>query len=158
MPRLRMTAPHPSRPSRGTPLQARAAIRLALALALSAGLSACGQDARSVRLGDVDLTKSATVRDVRERLSPADRPAFAIYVTRHLVYGAGFCGQRLTDTEGREPATVGEAIDQTRAREVVIAAAARQERRTLTPAEQASAPPKAPPPNAAPNGRPSPPS
>jgi hypothetical protein len=105
-------------------------------LALSAGLSACGQDARSVRLGDVDLTKSATVRDVRERLSPADRPAFAIYVTRHLVYGAGFCGQRLTDTEGREPATVGEAIDQTRAREVVIAAAARQERRTLTPAEQ----------------------
>ena len=90
-----------------------------------------------VRLGDVDLTKSAMVRDVRNRLAPEDRPAFAIYVTRHLVYGAGFCGQRLTDTEGREPATVGEAIDQTRARELVIAAAARQERRVLSPAEQA---------------------
>lgn len=80
-------------------------------------LSACSGDARSLRLTELDLTDMATVRDIRNRLGPADASAFATYAVRHNTTSAGFCGHPLLDPTGKPPRTIGDAIDLTLARE-----------------------------------------
>lgn len=94
-------------------VQARRGIVLALALLLSS----CAGDVRATRLADVDLSNMSVVRNLARRLPTNERAALATYVVRHRVTSSGFCGRKLVGHGGREPHTVGEAIDLTTSRQ-----------------------------------------
>lgn len=96
-------------------LEAYAMPRNLLMLALL--LSACASDVRSTRLADVDLTDMAAVQELGQRLEPGERAAFTTFVVKHVATSAAFCGRKLVGPDGREPGTIGEAIELTLARE-----------------------------------------
>jgi hypothetical protein len=73
-------------------------------------LAACGQDVRSLRLAEVDLSNMTVVQQLGQQLGPADRVAFTTYVAIHAASPAGTCGLRIGGRNGREPETIGEAI------------------------------------------------
>lgn len=80
-------------------------------------LWACSTDVRSTRLADVDLSDMAVVQSLGQRLAADQRAAFSNYVWQHRISSAGFCGNPLVDHQGRDPLTIGEAIDLTIARD-----------------------------------------
>ena len=86
-------------------------------LLVIAALLGCSPEVRGLELDDLDLTDMKTVQDIRVRLDEVEGPAFASYVTKHYMRSAAFCGRPLVASDGRPPATVGEAIDLTIARD-----------------------------------------
>ncbi|MES2781808.1 MAG: hypothetical protein V4657_03355 [Pseudomonadota bacterium] len=74
-------------------------------------LAGCAPEARDIALADVDLRNMQTVGTIRARLAPNERIAFANFIARHHIKSANFCGQPLVAATGKEPATVGEAVD-----------------------------------------------
>lgn len=63
-----------------------------------------------MRLAEVDLSNMTVVQQLGSELSPADRAAFTTYVAIHAAFAAGTCGLRLGGPDGKEPETIGEAI------------------------------------------------
>jgi hypothetical protein len=86
-------------------------VKLGIALFVPLCLAACGQDVRSLRLDEVDLTDMAQVQRLGQSLSPAERPAFTTFVAIHGRAEAGNCGLTLGGREARQPETIGEAIE-----------------------------------------------
>lgn len=80
-------------------------------------LAACSQDPRGIELAEVNLADMDVVQEIRGKLPPEDRPVFGTYVVRHAVTSPSFCGEVLVDRNGRQPRTIGEAIDLTVLRE-----------------------------------------
>lgn len=80
-------------------------------------LAACSQDVRSLELADVDFTDMETVQQIRHDLPPEDRAVFSTYIVRHVATSSSFCGEKLVDSDGREPLTLGEALALTVLRE-----------------------------------------
>lgn len=78
---------------------------------VAALLTGCAPAARDIRLDDVNFADMAAVQEIRDRLSPEEGVAFADFVARHRIGSASFCGQPLIDNRGREPATIGDAVD-----------------------------------------------
>lgn len=74
-------------------------------------LAGCTPDARDIALADVDLSNMQTVADIRAQLLPQEQVPFANYVVRHHNMSANFCGKPLVAATGKEPATIGEAVD-----------------------------------------------
>ncbi len=74
-------------------------------------LGGCAPSARDIALAEIDLRDMQTVQSIRTQLSDQDARAFASFVVRHHVKSAGFCGRPLQNSQGKPPATVGEAID-----------------------------------------------
>jgi hypothetical protein len=83
-------------------------------------LSACATEVRSKRIADVDLADMEVVRALGQEMTETDRAAFNTFVVKHVATSARFCGRTLLRPDGREPTTIGEAIDLTRARETEI--------------------------------------
>ena len=100
-------------------------------------LSSCATDTRSIQLADIDFRDMRAVQDIRGGLSPKDGVAFANYVVRHRSSSSRFCGRLLTGLDGRQPETVGEAIDLAKARELEERAAAEKQSRPKHPLELA---------------------
>ncbi len=96
-----------------------------------------GNGARERSLAGLDLSNMELVRDLGEGLSGDDRAAFSTYVLIHAPSSPSFCGERLFARDGREPLTVGEAIDLTRLREFEIRLARAEEAKPLTPVQLA---------------------
>jgi hypothetical protein len=86
-------------------------------LLLVAALLGCSPEVKDIELKELDLTDMETVQDIRARLDKAEGAAFANYVAKHYVRSAAFCGRPLVTPDGQPPATVGEAIDLTKARD-----------------------------------------
>lgn len=80
-------------------------------------LASCGQDVRDTPLAGLDLNDRTLVASLRERLAPDDRAPFATYALLHWPGSKLFCGSPPNDSTGREPETIGEAIEVTLARE-----------------------------------------
>lgn len=80
-------------------------------------LAGCVSDVRDTMLSEVDLTNSRTLSQVAQELTPTERALLGTYVVRHLASSASFCGQPLTGADGKEPATIGQAIALTQARD-----------------------------------------
>ncbi|WP_228243763.1 hypothetical protein [Porphyrobacter sp. GA68] len=80
-------------------------------------LGACGRDIAAEPLAAFDLTQPAVVESVLAELPPESRGAFATFTIHHLASSTAFCGDVLVNEAGREPATIGEAIRLTIARE-----------------------------------------
>ncbi len=74
-------------------------------------LAGCVPQARDIRLADVDLNNMQMVREIRAGLEPKEAIAFANYVVRHQARSANYCGQPLVTMNGKEPMTIGEAVD-----------------------------------------------
>ena len=74
-------------------------------------LAGCAPQARDITLADVDLRNMQMVGAIRARLEPEEGIAFANYVVRHHARSANFCGQPLVAGNGKEPITIGEAVD-----------------------------------------------
>lgn len=108
-------------------------VRVITLLVGTAMLTACGADVKGIRLAEVDLTNMRTVQDLRTRLDPVEGAALATYVAEHNSGSAGFCGQALTNSDGKSPETLGEAIALTIARE-------REERIVLAKAKRLPSP------------------
>lgn len=101
-------------------------------------LSACmGDAARDRSLAGLDLSNMELVRELGEGLNAADRGAFSTYVAIHAPSSPTFCGEVLVGRDGRQPLTIGEAIDMTRLREFEIQFARAEEAKPLTPAQAA---------------------
>lgn len=101
-------------------------------------LAACfGEDARDRSLAGLDLSNMELVRELGRGLSSADRAMFSTYVAIHAPSSPTFCGERLVGRDGREPLTVGEAIDMTQVRDFEIRLARAKEAKPLTPAQVA---------------------
>jgi hypothetical protein len=77
---------------------------------LSLFLAACGQEVQDLRLAEVDLSNMTMVQRLGQRLGPADRAAFTTYVAIHAASPGRSCGLRLGGRNGKEPETIGEAI------------------------------------------------
>ena len=74
-------------------------------------LGGCAPSARDVAIADLDLGDMQTVQAIRNKLSEQEGRAFASYIVRHHVKSAKFCGRPLLRSDGKEPETVGEAVD-----------------------------------------------
>lgn len=74
-------------------------------------LAGCMPEARDIALADVDLRDMEAIAQIRSQLAPQDSIAFANYIVRHHSKAANFCGQPLVGIGGKEPATIGEAVD-----------------------------------------------
>lgn len=74
-------------------------------------LAGCAPQARDITLADVDLRNMQIVGAIRAGLEPEERIAFANYIVRHHARSANFCGQPLMAVNGKEPTTIGEAVD-----------------------------------------------
>lgn len=74
-------------------------------------LAGCSPEVRDIALVDVNLRDMNAVATIRSQLEPQDSIAFANYVVRHHSAAERFCGQPLIGVGGREPVTVGEAVD-----------------------------------------------
>ena len=74
-------------------------------------LAGCAPQVRDIPLADVDLSNMETVGTIRVQLDPKDRVPFANYVVRHHATSANFCGKPLVALTGKEPTTIGEAVD-----------------------------------------------
>lgn len=74
-------------------------------------LGGCAPGGRDIALSDINLSDMQTVRQIRDQLAPQDGIAFANYILRHHAKSASYCGKPLLDADGKEPATVGDAID-----------------------------------------------
>lgn len=109
--------------------------RLSFALLLS--LSACAPDPLSRELASLDLADMGVVQNLGRNLAPDERVAFNTYIAIHRPDGPGFCGERLVDKQGKEPATVGEAINLTLARIEADKALRRAAAQPKSPAEMA---------------------
>lgn len=101
-------------------------------------LCACSQNARELRLQDVDLSDWSEIAKLGAQLSPAERSALMMYAAIHSPGSAGFCGQPLVDAEGNEPETVGNAIDLTLASEARFRTASGEGFQRASPAEEIS--------------------
>ena len=97
-------------------------------------LAACGDDVRDRRLTEVDLSNMEFVHQLARDLGPTDRAALITYAAIHDPGSTHFCGERLADTRGEEPKTIGEAIDLTLERAALTRARARTQT-SETPAE-----------------------
>lgn len=107
--------------------------RFTIAIALL--VSACANDVRDLPLAEVDLSDMGAVRELGWQLGPADRAALITYAAVHAPSSAGFCGRRLVGRSGKEPTTVGEAIDLTRDLQADILAARVEAEQSRTPAQ-----------------------
>ena len=76
-------------------------------------LAACGGDVRDTKITPELLEKPELAAKVANRLEPADREIFGRYLMGRLVSATplGALGKPLVNSEGKDPATVGEAID-----------------------------------------------
>ena len=80
-------------------------------------LTGCGRDVRTASLTAYDLANRDVVNGILGELSPQERGPFLTYTIHHLATSKAFCGDVLVNKNGREPATIGEAIRLTIARE-----------------------------------------
>jgi len=86
----------------------RATMTLLLTAALLAG---CSPDPKTVQITPALLENPDQIQKISNRLEPADRELFGRYVLgRTLNAQTGF-GQPITNAQGKDPATVAEAID-----------------------------------------------
>ena len=86
-------------------------------------LSACnGDEVRMAALDAYDLSDMAVVNRLAIDLTAEEAGALKTYAIHHIATSAAFCGDVLVDETGREPATIGEAIDFTIKREARLAA------------------------------------
>lgn len=98
---------------------------------------ACSENLREHELSQYDFADMAVVSAVSAQLEKQDRAIFRTYAVKHLTSSAKFCGEKLVSVEGREPVTIGEAIDLTLAREARDAELrASQDLRNFSPAAQ----------------------
>jgi hypothetical protein len=97
-------------------------------------LAACEDDVRDRRLTEVDLSNMESVHQLARDLGPTDGGALITYAAIHAPGSTHFCGERLVDTRGEEPKTIGAAIDLTLERAVLTRAADRTQT-SETPAE-----------------------
>lgn len=74
-------------------------------------LAGCSPEVRDIALADIDLRDMNAVAKIRSQLDSQDSVAFANYVVRHHRAAASFCGQPLVGAGGKEPVTIGEAVD-----------------------------------------------
>lgn len=92
-------------------------------------LVGCAPDAKKMALADIDLGNMQSVQAIRSQLGPHDGAAFASYVIRHHRLSVNFCGQPPINSDGKEPTTVGEAIDLAMLREAAERQASRDAKR-----------------------------
>jgi hypothetical protein len=102
---------------------------------ISFSVAACTPDVRATKLADIDLSDSSVLTIIREQLNSEERALLSTYVVRHMAGSARFCGQPLVGPDGKEPATIHEALELTRARNLAerSAMAARQAPLVTTP-------------------------
>ena len=74
-------------------------------------LGACADDPRDDPLKLYDFTDMQVVADVASRLAVEERGIFKTYAIEHLASSDRFCGEKLVSLDGREPLTIGDAID-----------------------------------------------
>ena len=110
--------------------------RLVIALVLM--LAACTEDVRDLRLENVDLSDMAAVRELGRQLNPTDKAALITYAAIHAPSSAGFCGKRLVGRSGKEPSTIGEAIELTLDLQADVRTARIDAERALAPAQLAA--------------------
>jgi hypothetical protein len=84
-----------------------------LALVAACWLSACSGDVRSTKLTPELLEDQAKLQRVVNRLEPQERKLFAQYLMNRAVMASplGAMGSTLVTSAGKDPATVGEAIE-----------------------------------------------
>lgn len=87
------------------------------AIAAALALAGCAGDVTEAPLSAYDLSDRNVVNAVMRELTPQQRGPFLTYTIHHLATSKAFCGDVLVDRNGREPATIGEAIRMTVARE-----------------------------------------
>lgn len=80
-------------------------------------LVGCASDPKSVHLADVDLSDMTTVQEIRSQLNAQEGAAFANYLVKHRRTSSSFCGRILIGPKGKPPATIGEAIEFTLAKD-----------------------------------------
>lgn len=107
------------------------------AIILALLLSACADDVRGIRLEEVDLSDTAAVREIAGQLSSTDRAALLTYAALHAPSSPGFCGKRLVGASGKEPATIGEAIELTLGLQAGTPSASSEPDVAKTPAQRA---------------------
>jgi hypothetical protein len=88
--------------------------RTTLLLTLSVVLAACGADVRETKITPELLESPKNLTKVMNRLEPVDRKDFSRYVAGRAFIVAGF-GKPLVNHEGKDPATVAEALSLIRA-------------------------------------------
>jgi hypothetical protein len=81
-----------------------------LPLVLALLLASCGEDVRNRPLAEVDLSNMKFVHQLARDLGPTDGAALITYAAIHNPASTHFCGERLVDSRGQEPKTIGGAI------------------------------------------------
>jgi hypothetical protein len=106
-------------------------LRVTMMLLLTAALlTGCSPDPKATKITPALLENPDQIQKVSNRLEPGDRELFGRYVLgRTLSAKTGF-GKPITNAQGKDPATVAEAI------EVMKAAAAADARRDALTAER----------------------
>lgn len=91
-------------------------MRIVMTGVLAAALAGCAPSARDVSLAGLDLADGATLAKLQKALPLDDRAALGTYALLHWPQSAFYCGQPIGGRTAAA-ATVGEAIEQTRAYE-----------------------------------------
>lgn len=85
--------------------------KILIALASCAiGLSGCSKDVRQTALTPELLDDQAALARISNRLAPAERTLFNTYVLNRTVGSRIFPNQAMTQPNGKDPATVADAI------------------------------------------------
>lgn len=101
-------------------------------------LAACASSPRDLELAGLDLSSPAVIARLTQGLDQKDRAAFATYALLHWPESKAYCGRPMF-ADGARPATVGEAIERTRAFESALASKRAAERAPLPAFEQQAA-------------------
>lgn len=80
------------------------------ALALGMALSACGGDPKGAAINAEMMADRARIQSISNRLEPADREKFGQYLLNREMVSTGMV-KALVTADGKDPATVGQAIE-----------------------------------------------
>lgn len=97
-------------------------MRYAVAGCLAALLAGCSTPPRDIAIAQLDLADGKTLASLQAALSPDDRAAIGTYALLHWPKSKFYCGEPIGG-DRTVAATVGEAIEQTRAYEAKLALA-----------------------------------
>lgn len=97
-------------------------MRAVMIVILASSLGACAPGVRDIAIAELDLADGKTLAELQQALPPDDRAALGTYALLHWPRSKFYCGQPIGG-QGGVAATVGEAIDQTRAYEASLALA-----------------------------------
>lgn len=103
-------------------------MRILILGALAATLAGCAPSVRETSLTGLDLADGEILSALQDSLPQDDRAALGTYALLHWPKSKFYCGKPIGG-RGALAATIGEAIDQTRAYEIALATA-RAEART----------------------------